>query len=121
MIHYGASIGFFQGNTPKLMDDLCEFCPTLFVTVPSFLNEIYHKIVNGANAGGGFKAWLFKYAIETKMAKLKRRYTAHPLHAVLVGIIVSEEEIVNFAKNPRSLTPYSRHRSCWQKGSSQRI
>ncbi|OQS06607.1 long-chain-fatty-acid-CoA ligase, partial [Thraustotheca clavata] len=84
MIHYGASIGFFQGNTLKLMDDLGELRPTLFVTVPRLLNKIYDKIVNGANAGGGFKAWLFKFALETKMANLKRGYTSHPLFDKLI-------------------------------------
>ncbi|OQR93326.1 Long-chain-fatty-acid--CoA ligase, partial [Achlya hypogyna] len=84
MIHHGASIGFFQGNTLKLMDDLSELRPTLFVTVPRLLNKIYDKIVGGAKAGGGFKAWLFNYAVATKMANLERGYTAHPLFDKLI-------------------------------------
>ncbi|EQC41144.1 hypothetical protein SDRG_01122 [Saprolegnia diclina VS20] len=84
MIHHGASIGFFQGNTLKLMEDLTELRPTLFVTVPRLLNKIYDKIVGGANAGGGFKAWLFNYALSTKLANLEKGYTAHPLFDKLI-------------------------------------
>ena len=40
----GGRIGFFQGDIRKLVDDMKELKPTIFVTVPRLLNRIYSKV-----------------------------------------------------------------------------
>ena len=43
----GARIGFFQGDVKKLVGDIQELRPTLFVSVPRLLNRIYDKVRRG--------------------------------------------------------------------------
>ena len=62
----GAAIGFYQGDTLKLMDDLKELRPTIFVSVPRLWNKIYDKVTGGAAEAGGIKAALFHAAVEGK-------------------------------------------------------
>nr|AIG55396.1 secreted protein [Thraustotheca clavata] len=80
VISKGGGIGFFQGKTAKIPDDLCALRPTVFITVPRMLNKIYDTIVGGARAAGGFKAKLFDHALNTKLANLSQGYTSHPLY-----------------------------------------
>ncbi|CAK4628752.1 hypothetical protein LEN26_018529 [Aphanomyces euteiches] len=84
IILHGACIGMYQGNTLKLVDDLVALRPTFFATVPRLLNKMYDKIVNGANAAGGFKAWLFNVAKDTKLANLKQGYRRHAIFDALI-------------------------------------
>ncbi|OQR92922.1 Long-chain-fatty-acid--CoA ligase [Achlya hypogyna] len=84
VISKGGAIGFAQGHTSKIPDDLATMRPTVFVTVPRMLNKIYDTIVGGARAAGGFKAKLFEHAMNTKLANLKRGYTSHPLYDKLI-------------------------------------
>lgn len=44
MFMNGASIGFFQGDVKKLIGDVQELKPTLFVSVPRLLNRVYDKV-----------------------------------------------------------------------------
>ncbi|KDO34848.1 hypothetical protein SPRG_00909 [Saprolegnia parasitica CBS 223.65] len=84
VISKGGAIGFAQGHTAKIPDDLCTLRPTVFITVPRMLNKIYDTIVGGARAAGGMKARLFERAMHTKLANMKRGYTSHPLYDKLV-------------------------------------
>ncbi|ETV95054.1 hypothetical protein H310_11352 [Aphanomyces invadans] len=84
----GGRIGFYQGNTLKLTEDLCVLRPTLFVTVPRLLNKIYDKVVNGAQAAGGLKTWLFNLALDTKLSNLKQ--FGESRHAVFDKLIFSK-------------------------------
>ncbi|OQR97146.1 Long-chain-fatty-acid--CoA ligase [Achlya hypogyna] len=81
--HYG-SLGFYQGNTAKILDDLLALRPTIFATVPRLLNRIYDKIVGGAAAAGGFKSWLFQKALDAKLANLPLGITTHWLYDKLI-------------------------------------
>ncbi|KAG9409076.1 hypothetical protein AC1031_019334 [Aphanomyces cochlioides] len=84
MISHGGRIGFYQGHTLKLAEDLVALRPTHFVTVPRLLNKIYDTIVNSAKASGGIKSWLFDLAMRTKLANLKKGYRSHPFFDWLV-------------------------------------
>ncbi|RKO98914.1 hypothetical protein CXG81DRAFT_1294, partial [Caulochytrium protostelioides] len=75
LYHVGARIGFFQGDTLKLVDDLAELRPTIFASVPRLYNRIYDKVLQAVEAKGGIKAWLFKKALAAKTAALH-----HPTH-----------------------------------------
>lgn len=80
----GASIGFFQGDTLKLMEDIKELRPTIFVSVPRLYNRIYDRITGGASEAGGIKAALFHHAYETKRYWLAQNYLGHALWDRLV-------------------------------------
>ncbi|KAF0689349.1 Aste57867_19199 [Aphanomyces stellatus] len=84
MLRQGGAIGFYQGNTLKLTEDLALIRPTLFVTVPRLLNKIYDKVVNGGQAAGGLKGWLFSLALDTKLANLKQGLRRHALFDKLI-------------------------------------
>ena len=44
LLLHGARIGFFQGDVKKLVGDIQELKPTVFVSVPRLLNRIYDKV-----------------------------------------------------------------------------
>lgn len=80
----GASIGFYQGDTLKLLEDIKELRPTVFPSVPRLYNKIYDKVVQGAEAAGGVKASLFKKGLETKQYWLHQGFLEHKLWDKLV-------------------------------------
>ena len=44
LLSLGGSIGFYQGDIKKLIDDIKEVQPTIFCTVPRVLNRVYSKV-----------------------------------------------------------------------------
>ncbi|KDO35120.1 hypothetical protein SPRG_01187 [Saprolegnia parasitica CBS 223.65] len=76
--HHGC-IGFYQGNTLKLPDDLKSLRPTIFMTVPRLLNKMYDKIVGMASSAGGLKTWVFQTALNAKLHNLQKGKTNHAL------------------------------------------
>eukprot|EP00662_Eupelagonemidae_sp_cell21_P048253 gene48253-56051_t len=52
----GARIGFYQGDTLKILEDILALRPTVFPSVPRLLNRLHDKITQGAEAAGGAKA-----------------------------------------------------------------
>ncbi len=67
----GATIGFYQGDVLKIMDDLQELRPTVFVTVPRLLNRVYDKIMAGVEASSPLKKYLFNMAYRAKLATFR--------------------------------------------------
>ncbi|XP_074647228.1 long-chain-fatty-acid--CoA ligase 1-like isoform X2 [Tubulanus polymorphus] len=67
----GCRIGFFRGDVRKLMDDIKELKPTLFVTVPRLLNRMYDTI-NTKVLTTWYKRALFNVALKRKEAALRR-------------------------------------------------
>lgn len=67
----GARIGFFQGDVKKLVGDIQELRPTLFVSVPRLLNRIYDKVIAGVSSSA-VKKWLFETAMASKEAEVKQ-------------------------------------------------
>jgi len=41
----GGSVGFYQGDVTKLLEDLAVLRPTVFPSVPRLFNRIYDKLV----------------------------------------------------------------------------
>jgi long-chain acyl-CoA synthetase len=41
MLHLGASIGYWQGDPRKLMDDIAALRPTIFAAVPRIFERVY--------------------------------------------------------------------------------
>ncbi|KAF9574845.1 Long chain acyl-CoA synthetase 7 peroxisomal [Mortierella alpina] len=84
MISGAARIGYYQGDTLKLLDDVAVLQPTIFVSVPRLFNRIYDKVLAGVKAKGGLAAFLFNRAFETKKANLKRGVLEHAIWDRLV-------------------------------------
>lgn len=78
--YLGARIGYYRGDTLKIVDDCQELKPTVFVSVPRLYNRIYDKVIAGAEAAGGLKKKLFYMALNTKLERVKQDGTVtHPL------------------------------------------
>ncbi|KAF9131551.1 Long chain acyl-CoA synthetase 7 peroxisomal [Mortierella sp. 14UC] len=84
MIAGGARIGYYQGDTLKLLDDVAILQPTIFASVPRLFNRIYDKVMAGVQAKGGIAAFLFKRAYATKKANLRKGILEHALWDKLV-------------------------------------
>ena len=91
MFSKGAKVGFFQGETPKLPEDLATLRPTIFPSVPRLLNRFYDKIMGGVKAQGGLKAKLFNMGYAAKQQGLKDGYLTHALWDKLVFSKVSKK------------------------------
>ncbi|KAE8679293.1 Long chain acyl-CoA synthetase 7, peroxisomal [Hibiscus syriacus] len=65
-LYSGMAIGFYQGDTLKLMDDLAALRPTIFCSVPRLFNRIYVGITNTVKASGTLKERLFTVAYNSK-------------------------------------------------------
>ncbi|KAJ3321380.1 Long chain acyl-CoA synthetase 7 peroxisomal [Boothiomyces sp. JEL0866] len=77
IIYVGASVGFYQGDTLKLLEDVAELKPTIFVSVPRLFNRIYDKVMAGVKEAGGLSASIFNYAYEAKKYWLQSGYVGH--------------------------------------------
>eukprot|EP00386_Alphamonas_edax_P015601 GDKI01047601.1.p1 GENE.GDKI01047601.1~~GDKI01047601.1.p1 ORF type:complete len:689 (-),score=256.97 GDKI01047601.1:143-2209(-) len=88
MMFYGCKIGMYQGDTQKIVEDVKELKPTIFVSVPRLLNRVHDKIKANAAEGSGMKSYLFNTALETKLAKL--RQTGDPTHAMWDSVVFSK-------------------------------
>lgn len=67
----GAGIGFYQGDTLKLMDDIAVLRPTIFVSVPRLFNKVYDKVMAGVKEKSTFKQMLFNWAYAAKVENLR--------------------------------------------------
>ncbi|OQS05286.1 Long-chain-fatty-acid--CoA ligase [Thraustotheca clavata] len=76
-ISHSGCIGFYQGNTQKIADDMKALRPTIFLTVPRLLNKMYDKIVGTAASAGGLRTWIFQTALNTKLHNLQKGRTNH--------------------------------------------
>ncbi|KAI8997723.1 hypothetical protein BDB01DRAFT_53055 [Pilobolus umbonatus] len=68
----GAAIGYYQGDTLKLLDDIAELKPTVFCSVPRLFNRIYDKVLAGVKVKGGVTAYLFNSAFSSKKGHLQK-------------------------------------------------
>lgn len=84
MISGAARIGYYQGDTLKLLDDVAVLHPTIFASVPRLFNRIYDKVLAGVKAKGGIAAFLFNRAYNSKKANLRKGVLEHPLWDKLV-------------------------------------
>ncbi|KAI8341153.1 hypothetical protein BC941DRAFT_391170 [Chlamydoabsidia padenii] len=71
-VYRGAAIGYYQGDTLKLLDDIAELKPTVFCSVPRLFNRIYDKVLAGVKAKGGISSYLFFKAFNSKKAYLDK-------------------------------------------------
>ena len=69
----GAGIGFYQGDTLKLMDDIAILRPTIFVSVPRLFNKVYDKVIAGVKEKGSISQFMFNCAYAAKLENLRER------------------------------------------------
>ncbi|KAF9204225.1 hypothetical protein BGZ49_005567 [Haplosporangium sp. Z 27] len=84
MISGAARIGYYQGDTLKLLDDIVVLKPTFFVSVPRLFNRIYDRVSAGVKAKGGLAAFLYNHAFAVKKANLKLGTVNHAIWDKLV-------------------------------------
>jgi long-chain acyl-CoA synthetase len=84
LVHYGAAVGFYQGDNLKLIDDLAVLRPTLFASVPRLYNRIYAGIINAVKESGGVKERLFNAAFNSKRGALLNGKSPSPIWEKLV-------------------------------------
>ncbi|CAM9567619.1 unnamed protein product, partial [Phaeothamnion confervicola] len=71
MLFSGARIGFSQGNTRKLPDDIKTLRPTLFPSVPRMLNRMHDKVLSTA-AASPVKNALLRIALFHKAMRARK-------------------------------------------------
>lgn len=85
LITVGASIGFYQGDTLKLMDDIAVLRPTIFVSVPRLFNRVYDKVLSGVKEKNLVSQFLFNMAYASKIDNLRQNGSlSHPMWDWLV-------------------------------------
>lgn len=84
MLNACAKIGFFQGDTLKILEDLQALRPTIFPSVPRLLNRIHDRLLAQVAEAGGLKAKLFNTAYNAKKAGLAAGTNQHGLWDRLV-------------------------------------
>eukprot|EP00996_Jenningsia_fusiforme_P002106 NODE_294_length_2501_cov_132.613377_g271_i0.p1 GENE.NODE_294_length_2501_cov_132.613377_g271_i0~~NODE_294_length_2501_cov_132.613377_g271_i0.p1 ORF type:complete len:681 (-),score=130.41 NODE_294_length_2501_cov_132.613377_g271_i0:368-2410(-) len=70
---FGGSVGFFQGDTRQIMDDLKTLRPTIFPSVPRLYNKIYDTIIQKVDAKGGVGQKLFHHGLHKKEKTLRKK------------------------------------------------
>ncbi|KAI3803993.1 hypothetical protein L1987_32160 [Smallanthus sonchifolius] len=82
--YYGGSVGFYQGDSLKLLDDIAVLRPTVFCSVPRLYNRVYDGIINAVKSSGGLKEKLFNAAYNAKRQALLKGKNASPMWDRLV-------------------------------------
>ena len=62
----GMSMGYYQGNPLKLVEDCAALQPTIFPSVPRLYNKIYGRIKGQFDAATGCKGWLLNKGYNAK-------------------------------------------------------
>ncbi|CAL1407375.1 unnamed protein product [Linum trigynum] len=83
-VYYGVAVGFYQGDSLKLMDDLAALRPTIFCSVPRLYNRIYDGITASVKTSGALKEKLFNAAFNSKKQAIMSGRTPSPMWDRLV-------------------------------------
>ena len=69
---FGSKIGFYSGNTRKLLEDIQELKPTFFCAVPRIYDRIYETIMDIINKKGLIFKKIFNKALAIKIYNFKK-------------------------------------------------
>ncbi|XP_074343151.1 long chain acyl-CoA synthetase 6, peroxisomal-like [Apium graveolens] len=89
--YYGGSVGFYQGDNLKLLDDMAILRPTVFSSVPRLYNRIYAGITNAVKASGWLKERLFNAAYNAKKQAILSGKNPSPMWERLVFNKIKEK------------------------------
>eukprot|EP00798_Chlamydomonas_sp_ICE-L_P002723 gene2723-12596_t len=87
MMYFGSSIGYWQGDIKKLMDDIGALKPTLFAGVPRVFERIYNGVIDQVRAGGFVKNLIFNWAFNRKLGFMRRGWS-HDKASVISDMLV---------------------------------
>ncbi|CAE8732463.1 unnamed protein product [Polarella glacialis] len=90
-IRGGTAIGFYQGETLKILEDLTALRPTIFPSVPRLLNRIHDRLRAGVEEAGGVKKALFDRGYASKKAGLGQGSLTHGLWDRLIFSKIKEK------------------------------
>jgi long-chain acyl-CoA synthetase len=62
----GQGIGYFQGDTLKLVDDVLELKPSIFPGVPRVWQRVYDRVTGQIAESNFLRKWLFQKAVQAK-------------------------------------------------------
>ena len=65
----GGCIGFFTGDSLRLLEDIAMLKPNYFPSVPRVLNRIYQSAMLAGQVPG-IKGYLFRSAMDAKLKRL---------------------------------------------------
>lgn len=68
----GASIGYYCGDVKRMLDDVAEVRPTVFLGVPRVFSRFHDKVTGTVNQAGAVKRWLFNTAYAAQSANVRR-------------------------------------------------
>jgi len=71
----GGCVGYYQGDTLKIVEDINELKPTMFVSVPRLLNRMYDKVMGNAQKHPVTRI-LFSTALLAKKLRMRKMGTA---------------------------------------------
>ncbi|GAX79708.1 hypothetical protein CEUSTIGMA_g7149.t1 [Chlamydomonas eustigma] len=71
MLSLGGSIGYYQGDVKKLVDDIAALRPTLFAGVPRVFERIYNGVMEKVHKGSFFTQMAFNWAFGRKQYYMK--------------------------------------------------
>lgn len=84
MLYLGGSVGYFQGDATKLVDDIGALRPTLFIGVPRVFDRIHGRVISQINEAGGLKKMLFNYAFARKLAMMNKGFSQSKVRVLLL-------------------------------------
>ncbi len=85
-ISIGAEIWYSDG-VERLSQDLIEARPTILTCVPRLLEVLRQRILTGVERRGGFRAKLFRLALEMGLRRLDGGGRLDPMRAMLDGLL----------------------------------
>ncbi|KAI8471525.1 MAG: hypothetical protein J3K34DRAFT_416911 [Monoraphidium minutum] len=71
-LYLGGSIGYWQGDTTKLVDDIGALKPSMFIGVPRIFDRIYTAVTGQIDKAGGVKKFLFNWGFTRKLFFMKQ-------------------------------------------------
>ncbi|CAF2125197.1 unnamed protein product, partial [Rotaria magnacalcarata] len=72
-ISMGGEIGFWQGNTNKLINEFNDFKPNLLTMVPRLLNKLYDTVMSETSRKDHLsKSDFIKVAIQSKLTEIRK-------------------------------------------------
>jgi len=66
----------FQGQVPKLMDDIASYKPTIMPGVPRIFDRLYSAVTDGVKEANFVKRFLFNYGYSRKSQAIKDGFSS---------------------------------------------
>ncbi|PFH32839.1 putative long-chain fatty acid CoA ligase [Besnoitia besnoiti] len=88
MFSVGGCVGFYAGDTLKLLDDIQTLEPAVFSSVPRLFNRIHDRVCDSVRDKSALAQALFNQGLATKIKKIQT--TGSPVHATWDKIVFNK-------------------------------